>query len=69
MGGVSDGVGIDEGTNGMREYERRNSVKDLELPTFTLSPKVSVSARIDYVNLALKEAAESRCRRRLNKSF
>lgn len=34
-------------------------MKDLELPTFTPSPKVSVSTWIDRVDLALKGAAES----------
>ncbi|KAE8965286.1 hypothetical protein PR001_g28779 [Phytophthora rubi] len=38
---------------------RRKSVKDLELPTFTPSPKVSVSTWIDRVDLALKGAEES----------
>ncbi|ETP36094.1 hypothetical protein F442_15887 [Phytophthora nicotianae P10297] len=42
-----------------RRQPRRKSVKDLELPTFTPSPKVSVSTWIDRVDLALKEAAES----------
>ncbi|GMF43335.1 unnamed protein product [Phytophthora fragariaefolia] len=36
---------------------RRKSVKDLELPTFSPSPKVSVSTWIDRVDLALKGAA------------
>ncbi|OWY95504.1 hypothetical protein PHMEG_00034478 [Phytophthora megakarya] len=35
---------------------RRKNVKDLELPTFVPSPKVSVSTWIDRVDLALKEA-------------
>ncbi|KAE9064815.1 hypothetical protein PF010_g28466 [Phytophthora fragariae] len=38
---------------------RRKSVKDLELPTFTPSPKVSVSTWIDRVDPALKGAEES----------
>ncbi|KAE8979273.1 hypothetical protein PR001_g24601 [Phytophthora rubi] len=38
---------------------RRKSVKDLELPTFTPSPKVSVSTWIDRVDLALQGAVES----------
>ncbi|KAE9056248.1 hypothetical protein PF010_g31836, partial [Phytophthora fragariae] len=38
---------------------RRKSVKDLELPTFTPSPKVSVSTWIDRVDLALKGAEGS----------
>ncbi|KAE9293030.1 hypothetical protein PF008_g24911 [Phytophthora fragariae] len=38
---------------------RRKSVKDLELPTYTPSPKVSVSTWIDRVDLALKGAEES----------
>ncbi|GMF36741.1 unnamed protein product [Phytophthora fragariaefolia] len=38
---------------------RRNSVKDLELPTFPPSPKVYVSTWIDRVDLALKGAEES----------
>ncbi|ETL97044.1 hypothetical protein L917_05602 [Phytophthora nicotianae] len=38
---------------------RKKSVKDLELPTFTPSPKVSVSTWIDRVELALKGAEES----------
>ncbi|ETP05179.1 hypothetical protein F441_18173 [Phytophthora nicotianae CJ01A1] len=42
-----------------RRQPRRKSVKDLELPTFTPSPKVSVSTWIDRVDLALKGAAES----------
>ncbi|KAE8970439.1 hypothetical protein PR002_g27116 [Phytophthora rubi] len=37
----------------------RRSVKDLELPTFTPSPKVSVSTWIDQVDFALKGAAKS----------
>ncbi|KAE8881667.1 hypothetical protein PF005_g1736 [Phytophthora fragariae] len=37
----------------------RRSVKDLELPTFTPSPKVSVSTWIDRIDLALKGAAKS----------
>ncbi|KAE9321412.1 hypothetical protein PF008_g17816 [Phytophthora fragariae] len=37
----------------------RRSVKELELPTFTPSPKVSVSTWIDRVDLALKGAAKS----------
>ncbi|KAE9303041.1 hypothetical protein PF008_g22327 [Phytophthora fragariae] len=37
----------------------RRSVKDLELPAFTPSPKVSVSTWIDRVDLALKGAAKS----------
>ncbi|KAE8982621.1 hypothetical protein PR002_g23481 [Phytophthora rubi] len=38
---------------------RKKSVKDLELPTFTPSPKISVSTWIDRVDLALKGAKES----------
>ncbi|ETP09474.1 hypothetical protein F441_14661, partial [Phytophthora nicotianae CJ01A1] len=41
-----------------RRQPRRKSVKDLELQTFTPSPKVSVSTWIDRVDLALKGAAE-----------
>lgn len=41
------------------EQPRRKSVKELELPTFTPSPKVSVSTWIDRVDLALKGAEES----------
>ncbi|KAE9356739.1 hypothetical protein PR003_g2153 [Phytophthora rubi] len=37
---------------------RRKSVKDLELPTFTPSPKVSVSTWIDRVDLTLQGAVE-----------
>ncbi|ETM30633.1 hypothetical protein L914_21691, partial [Phytophthora nicotianae] len=47
---------------GQRRRERRNrrkNVKDLELPTFIPSPKVSVSTWIDRVDLALKGAEES----------
>ncbi|POM62689.1 Gag-pol fusion protein [Phytophthora palmivora] len=46
-------------SGGRRERLRRKSVKDLELPTFTPSPKVPVSTWIDRVDLALKGAAES----------
>ncbi|KAE9268116.1 hypothetical protein PF001_g29788 [Phytophthora fragariae] len=69
------GDGSDEGGRGQsrrgarREHRRRRerrerqprrkSVKDLELPTFTPSPKVSVSTWIDRVDLALKGAEES----------
>ncbi|ETO58988.1 hypothetical protein F444_22634, partial [Phytophthora nicotianae P1976] len=42
-----------------RNRNRKRSVKDLELPTYTPSPKVSVSTWIDRVDLALKGAAES----------
>ncbi|ETP03657.1 hypothetical protein F441_19409 [Phytophthora nicotianae CJ01A1] len=42
-----------------RKQSRKRSVKDLELPTYTPSPKVSVSTWIDRVDLALKGAAES----------
>lgn len=42
-----------------RREPRRRSVKDLELPTFTPSPKVSVSTWIDRVDLALRGAKES----------
>jgi hypothetical protein len=38
---------------------RRRSVKDLELPAFTPSPKVSVATWIDRVDLALRGAEES----------
>ncbi|ETK83302.1 hypothetical protein L915_11455 [Phytophthora nicotianae] len=38
-----------------RGRRKRPSVKDLELPTFTRSPKVAVSTWIDRVDLALKE--------------
>ncbi|KAE8988717.1 hypothetical protein PR001_g21965 [Phytophthora rubi] len=65
------GVTDDEGSNanasgdvrrtGQRpeRLSRRKSVKDLELPTFTPSPKVSVSTWIDRVDLALQGAVES----------
>lgn len=42
-----------------RRRLRRRSVRDLELPTFTPSPKVSVSTWIDRVDLALKGAREA----------
>ncbi|KAE9323311.1 hypothetical protein PF008_g17394 [Phytophthora fragariae] len=48
--------------HGRRRHERRSrrkNVKDLELPTFTPSPKVSVSTWINRVDLALKGAEES----------
>jgi hypothetical protein len=38
---------------------RRTNIKDLELPTFTPSPKVSVSTWIDRVDLALEGARSS----------
>jgi hypothetical protein len=41
------------------EQPRRKSVKDLELPSFTPSPKVSVAPWIDRVDLALRGAEES----------
>jgi hypothetical protein len=41
------------------EETQRKSVKDLELPTFTPSPRVSVSTWIDRVDLALKGDEES----------
>jgi hypothetical protein len=41
------------------EQPRRRSVKDLELPSFTPSPKVSVATWIDRVDLALRGAKES----------
>ncbi|KAG6613805.1 uncharacterized protein IUM83_19587 [Phytophthora cinnamomi] len=42
-----------------RHESVKRSVKDLELPTFTPSPTVSVSTWIDRVDLALKGAEES----------
>lgn len=38
---------------------RRANIKNLELPTFTPSPKVSVSTWIDRVDLALEGARSS----------
>jgi hypothetical protein len=42
-----------------RRRGRRSNIKDLELPTFTTSPKVSVSTWIDRVDLVLKGARSS----------
>ncbi|GMF19388.1 unnamed protein product [Phytophthora fragariaefolia] len=56
--GTNDvGVNGTESTGG--DEMSSSSVKDLELPTFTPSPKVSVSTWIDRVDLALKDAEES----------
>ncbi|GMF44401.1 unnamed protein product [Phytophthora fragariaefolia] len=44
-------------------HGRRANIKDLELPTFTPSPKVSVSTWIDRVDLALEGARSSGCGR------
>ncbi|OWZ03914.1 LOW QUALITY PROTEIN: hypothetical protein PHMEG_00024277 [Phytophthora megakarya] len=50
-------------------WPKRKNVKDLELPTFTPSPKVSVSTWIDRVDLVLKGAAESGRERWSHKSL
>jgi hypothetical protein len=42
-----------------RRRGRLSNIKDLELPTFTPSPKVSVSTWIDRVDLALEGARSS----------
>ncbi|KAE9280051.1 hypothetical protein PR003_g28065 [Phytophthora rubi] len=44
---------------GQHAWSQRRSVKYLELPTFKLSPKASVSAWISRVDLALRWARES----------
>lgn len=49
----------EEGHRRGRSPKRGKNVKDLKLPSFTPSPKVSVSTWIDRVDLALKGAAES----------
>ncbi|GMF45699.1 unnamed protein product [Phytophthora fragariaefolia] len=59
-----DEVGSRRGRHERRHRERirisaKKSVKDLELPTFAPSPKMSVSTWIDRVDLALKGAEES----------
>jgi hypothetical protein len=42
-----------------RRRGRRSNIKDIELPTFTPSPRVSVSTWIDRVDLALEGARSS----------
>lgn len=44
-------------------------MKDLELPTYTPSPKVSVSTWIERVDLALKGVDESGLGKRADKSL
>ncbi|KAE9098549.1 hypothetical protein PF010_g15520 [Phytophthora fragariae] len=44
---------------GQHAWSQRRSIKDLELPTFTPSPKASVSTWISRVDLALRGARES----------
>ncbi|KAE9096153.1 hypothetical protein PF005_g24485 [Phytophthora fragariae] len=55
--------------NRREQRPKRKSVKDLELPTFTPSPKISVSTWIDRVDLALKGAEESGRGKWLDKSL
>ncbi|KAE9052466.1 hypothetical protein PR001_g470 [Phytophthora rubi] len=51
--------GHEQRERGHERFLKKKHVKDLELPTFTPLPKVSVSTWIDRVDLAMRGAAES----------